>query len=405
MGACLSLMPAYSTSKEVTLLDRKLGILYAVCTIMVLIYVVGVRVVVERGYYSTEKSYGIVEARLSGTTYSLRGVAGSKQRVPVPYDVASLVQYDERDALFLPTRWVTTRSQRLDHCSNPDEPCEADADCAHEPPLAIGVCNNKRCTRHMWCNAKPTPTCLASTEPDCTAGEGQPSDPFGAGAAGGAGGGMREEEELQDFGEISIWPVAAIYFSTGLHSEAALTTEDTLRDSRHRWNLTEVIQRSRMTEADVRSKGGVLELTLRWDCENLAYPDECKPYMKVTQLGEGEPFFKAWASYSRPAGDGGDRGAVRDLHQARGLRLVVRSEGRGQRVDVLQIVQQLFVALALMPIAAGLADFIMQNLFAERRHYREYKTENSPDFSDVRAKVEQLEKQSRSRQAKAMNYA
>jgi Spy/CpxP family protein refolding chaperone len=47
----------------------------------------------------------------------------------------------------------------------------------------------------------------------------------------------------------------------------------------------------------------------------------------------------------------------------------------------------------------------MQNLFSERRHYREYKTESSPDFSDVRAKVEQLEKQSQSRQAKAMDYA
>jgi Spy/CpxP family protein refolding chaperone len=56
-------------------------------------------------------------------------------------------------------------------------------------------------------------------------------------------------------------------------------------------------------------------------------------------------------------------------------------------------------------IAAGLADTIMQQFFSERRHYREYKTELSPDFSDVRAKVEQLEKQSQSRQQKAMNYA
>ena len=56
-------------------------------------------------------------------------------------------------------------------------------------------------------------------------------------------------------------------------------------------------------------------------------------------------------------------------------------------------------------IATGLADTIMQQFFSERRHYREYKTELSPDFSDVRAKVEQLEKQSQSRQQKAMNYA
>ena len=64
-----------------------------------------------------------------------------------------------------------------------------------------------------------------------------------------------------------------------------------------------------------------------------------------------------------------------------------------------------FVALALFPIAAYLADAIMQHLFSERRHYREYKTELSPDFSDVRAKVEQLEEQSQSRQSRAMNYA
>jgi hypothetical protein len=61
--------------------------------------------------------------------------------------------------------------------------------------------------------------------------------------------------------------------------------------------------------------------------------------------------------------------------------------------------------LALFPIAAILADSIMQQVFSERRHYREYKTEISPDFSDVRAKVEQLEKQSAQRQAKVMNYA
>ena len=53
----------------------------------------------------------------------------------------------------------------------------------------------------------------------------------------------------------------------------------------------------------------------------------------------------------------------------------------------------------------SLKQTLMQNLFAERRHYRDYKMETTPDFSDVRAKVEQLEKQSQSRQAKAMNYA
>ena len=45
-------------------------------------------------------------------------------------------------------------------------------------------------------------------------------------------------------------------------------------------------------------------------------------------------------------------------------------------------------------VAKMMADMIMQHFFAERRHYREYKAETTPDFSDVRAKVEQLEKES-----------
>ena len=117
-------------------------------------------------------------------------------------------------------------------------------------------------------------------------------------------------------------------------------------------------------------------------------------------LGEGKPHLQSWARYYRR----GQSTLYRDMLQARGLRVLVRAEGTGERLDALQIVTQLFVALALFPIAAMLADTIMQTVFSERRHYREYKTEESPDFSDVRAKVEQLDKQSRSRQAKAMNY-
>ena len=47
----------------------------------------------------------------------------------------------------------------------------------------------------------------------------------------------------------------------------------------------------------------------------------------------------------------------------------------------------------------------MQYAFAERRHYREYKVETTPDFSDVREKVEALEKQSKSQQEKLLAYS
>ena len=124
----------YSTQKGAVLLDRKLGILYVACIMCVLAYVVGMRVVAEQDYKATEKAYGVAGVRLNGTTYSLKAGAA------VPYDVASLVQQEEGTALFLPTRWVTTRDQQLGNCTNPDEPCASDADCAHDPPLALGLC-------------------------------------------------------------------------------------------------------------------------------------------------------------------------------------------------------------------------------------------------------------------------
>ena len=45
------------------------------------------------------------------------------------------------------------------------------------------------------------------------------------------------------------------------------------------------------------------------------------------------------------------------------------------------------IALTRSQIASVLADGIMQNLFAERRHFREYKAEVTPDFSDVRPRA------------------
>jgi hypothetical protein len=67
-------------------------------------------------------------------------------------------------------------------------------------------------------------------------------------------------------------------------------------------------------------------------------------------------------------------------------------------------VLQLVMILALVPIAGTIADTIMTNVFAERRHYQEYKNEMTPDFSDVRAKVEQLEQQTQASQQKMLDY-
>lgn len=102
--------------------------------------------------------------------------------------------------------------------------------------------------------------------------------------------------------------------------------------------------------------------------------------------------------------DGPETEQHRDLHNATGLRLLFTSRGTGRRVDLYACVLQLVMILALVPIAGTIADTIMTNVFAERRHYQEYKNEMTPDFSDVRAKVEQLEQQTQASQQKMLDY-
>jgi hypothetical protein len=361
---------------QVKLLDRKLGLLYTSIIFLVFSYVVGWRIVKDKEYNAVERPHGILSMQLNGTSYALQ------DGVVIPADASSLTMLGpEVNALFLPTRVLSWRDQMRGNCSSPDETCSLDADCVREPPLAVGKCESGMCERFQWCNS---PEYLTS----------HPHHPF-------ADAGLSTAEAvLQELERLSIVISASVRFD---HlGQVEMSTEDGRPNARVRWTVSQVVQRAGMTVEEAIERGGVLSVVLYWDCPNLFDADECLPRLQATQLAPGVPYQHQWATYHRRS----DAVQYRDLYQARGLRLLVTTHGRGARLDLQQCMLQLFVALALMPIASGLADTIMQNFLSERRHYREYKTENSPDFSDVRAKVEQLEKQSTAaRHAKEMSYA
>ena len=150
----------------------------------------------------------------------------------------------------------------------------------------------------------------------------------------------------------------------GIDPGRALSTEDG-RPARVRWSVQNVLQRASLNIDDAVRDGALLSVVLQWDCPNVDRNSaSCTPRLQVVNLAKTPGFSVTWATYHRV---GSPAVLRRDLHQAVGLRLVVTSRGRG----------------------------------AKRRHYREYKTEVTPDFSDVRAKVVQLEKQSKTQRARA----
>jgi len=99
------------------------------------------------------------------------------------------------------------------------------------------------------------------------------------------------------------------------------------------------------------------------------------PRLRVYRLADNTTFSVQWASYHQARDPTGpEQTQQRDLHSAKGLRLLFTSRGSGRRVDLYACVLQLFMALALLPVAGMIADSVMQNLFAERRHYREHRS-------------------------------
>ena len=52
---------------------------------------------------------------------------------------------------------------------------------------------------------------------------------------------------------------------------------------------------------------------------------------------------------------------------------------------------QISSGIALLWLANFVADFLMLHVLAERKHYRTYKQERTPDFSDLRHKIAEVE--------------
>lgn len=60
-------------------------------------------------------------------------------------------------------------------------------------------------------------------------------------------------------------------------------------------------------------------------------------------------------------------------------------------MSISAIMLQISSMIALLWLANAAADFMMLHVLPERKHYRTYKQERTPDFSDLRNKIAEVE--------------
>ena len=165
---------SYRTTKEVRMLDRRLGMVCWLIRGMVLVYVVGYVFLYREGYAETEKGVGHVISRVNGSTYSMvKPGEGADDQMPVPrpWDaIDAAVPALENGAAFIGTTIHITPKQRQMPGSNPNTYCDVDAQCA-EPEVRkdastatkqkrheLNSCVNTHCWQMLWSPAYPLET-------------------------------------------------------------------------------------------------------------------------------------------------------------------------------------------------------------------------------------------------------
>eukprot|EP00908_Phaeocystis_cordata_P014372 Transcript_25472.p1 GENE.Transcript_25472~~Transcript_25472.p1 ORF type:complete len:443 (-),score=224.24 Transcript_25472:160-1488(-) len=401
---------SYQTKKEVRMLDRRLGYLCWGIRLLVWGYIIGFVFIANEGYTQQETAHGHVLTTVEGSTYSMsRGVARSWDAVDASRP--SL----ENGALFIATQVLHTQHQVMGNCTSPSKKCSLDADCEKRPPLMEGKCSAGMCWEMQWCPAQ------SETQSDST-----------------------DTHTLEGADGFTIWFKAAIQFTSldaqrifstmsshlpvryappsakaatamairaaaaqvesssdggaaitlleGQSAQAGAAAPSTAKPSEqpNQFAIRDLLELAGTTYDMVKSTGCVLSVSLEWNC----YVDDvndCVPTVHVQRLDLSE--FARGFSYQtadhyteNPADPG-----MRDLYTFKGVRLLLSSRGVGKKLSVAAIMLQLSSLIALLWMANYAADLCMLYVLPERKHYRTYKQERTPDFSDLRNKIAEVE--------------
>ncbi|KAL1508699.1 hypothetical protein AB1Y20_004794 [Prymnesium parvum] len=375
---------SYSTSKEVRMLDRRLGIVCWLIRILVVVYVAVYVFLICEGYTSTEKGVGFVISQVEGTTYSRsNGVAR-------PWDSIDAVQPALEDgAAFVTTTAYYTPLQRVGNCSTWSKQCSTGSDCSNTPPLSTGSCNSGYCTELQWCPAYSDES-VTSTQ----------------------------LHQLQGADRLRIWVKAAIMFpsldssrvfstideekpnvytgsepSTSTSTTSGATSGTTVGDGSARppdqFTIGELLSLAGTSYETVQSTGCVISVSLLWNC--FVDGGTCQPTIQVQRLDlstKRNGFSYQYANYYRTSETGEQQ---RDLYTVKGVRMLLSSRGVGKKISLSAIMLQVSSLIALLWLANMAADFLMLHVLPERKHYRTYKQERTPDFSDLRNKIAEVE--------------
>jgi P2X purinoceptor 4 len=343
---------SYSTVKIVQIQDWRVGFMHRFIQILIFCYVVGYVIIYNENYLIKERSVGIAATKVAGNSFGINTKGEEK------FASSSDLTYpaSEPGALFIATRFSTTRNQKVDWCSHPIvKPCEINEDCLDRNLNTTQryKCENKSCQFLQWC-------------PE----ENEDLQPNNA----------TETTTWNDVKDFTIWIKSSINFNqlkpgvifSTIHQSVPIPRSvDPIRGNLFTLNqLLTWVNNVNTTYDKIKARGAILRVQIQWKCNldkwdnneacSINYESE---RMDDSRINDGINF-----RVSNLLGD------TRDITKMYGVRIFFESVGVGYRFSLITIILQVSSGLAMMVVATFICDIAIQYLFPQKDKYTKAKT-------------------------------
>lgn len=256
--------------------------------------------------------------------------------------------------------------QRRGVCGNSFLECDSDLDCPLNLPISEGVCDEGLCKELGWC----PPVDLADEE-------------------------NTSVMQYEGTENLVVWIRAAISFPaldpnmtfTTMNDEKPIFYEDNPSQV-NAYKISELFEHAGIDPHTVKQDGCFLSIRMSWDCYLDTGVGCYAPKLTVKRLDVGTVagFEIEDGDYRRHTTlDPGKE--YRFYRKFVGYRMVVASKGTGFKTATAAIVLQLSAGIALLGLSKTVCDACLKFVLPEKEHYRAYKFQITPDFSDLRDKI------------------
>ncbi|XP_042636436.1 P2X purinoceptor 5 [Orycteropus afer afer] len=368
-GLCLSLFD-YKTEKYVIAKNKKVGLLYRLLQLSILLYLVVWVFMVKKGYQDTDTSLqSAVITKVKGVAFTNTSELGERL-----WDVADYVIPPQgENVFFVVTNLIVTPNQRQDTCAEsehiPNAECSEDSDC--RPGEAVIAGNGVKTGRCLQAGSTAKGTCEIFAWCPVEA-KSKPAKLL-----------LGEAEEFTVYIKNSIrFPKFNFSKTNVLNTQNSSFLKTCRFDLNNLYcpifRLGSIVRWAGSNFQEMALEGGVIGIQIEWDCDLDKAPSECNPHYSFSRLDNkfaeksvSSGYNFRFAKYYR------DTAGVefRTLMKAYGIRFAFLSLFQAGKFSIIPTVINVGSGVALMGAGAFFCDLVLIYFIKKSHFYRGKKYE------------------------------